>query len=122
MRRSLNTPLEAQVLEWLAGQRQIMIDQLRALVDTDSGSYDKEGVDRVGAQLRAFLETAGLSCETFSSERYGDGLRATLGVPDEQNRPILLMGTVTRSSRKERPSGVPSGSRAVAPMVQASPT
>jgi glutamate carboxypeptidase len=53
-----------------------MIDQLRTLVDTDSGSYDKEGVDRVGAQLRAFLETAGLSCETFSSERYGDGLRA----------------------------------------------
>ncbi|WP_230530757.1 M20 family metallopeptidase [Microvirga roseola] len=69
-----------------------MIDQLRLLVDTDSGSYDKEGVDRVGAHLRTFLEGAGLTCETFVSERYGDGLRATLGTPDERQKPILLMG------------------------------
>jgi glutamate carboxypeptidase len=116
----LSTPLEAQVLEWLAGQRQIMIDQLRTLVDTDSGSYDKEGVDRVGAQLRAFLETAGLSCETFSSERYGDGLRATLGAPDEQNRPILLMGhcdtVFPKGEAQRRPFRI-EGSRAYGPGV-----
>ncbi len=88
----MSTNLEAQVLEWLASQRQAMIDQLRLLVDTDSGSYDKEGVDRVGAHLRTFLEGAGLTCETFVSERYGDGLRATLGTPDERQKPILLMG------------------------------
>lgn len=83
---------EAQILGWLADQRQAMIDQLRLLVDTDSGSYDKEGVDRVGSHIRDFLVKAGLSCETIRNERYGDGIRATLGEPDEQRRPILLMG------------------------------
>jgi glutamate carboxypeptidase len=91
-----------------------------ALVDTDSGSYDKEGVDRVGAQLRAFLETAGLSCETFPSKHYGDGLRATLGVPDEQNRPILLMGhrdtVFPKGEAQRRPFWI-EGSRAYGPGV-----
>lgn len=118
----MSTPLEAQVLEWLAGQRQIMIDQLRALVDTDSGSYDKEGVDRVGAQLRAFLETAGLSCETLPSKHYGDGLRATLGEPDEQNRPILLMGHRDTVFPKGEAQRRPFSIEAAAPMAQASPT
>lgn len=84
--------METKILDWLASQRQAMIEQLQLLVDTDSGSYDKEGVDQVGSHIRDFLEQAGLSCETIRSERYGDGIRATLGAPDEKSRPILLMG------------------------------
>ncbi|MGY4415100.1 hypothetical protein ACVWW4_006836 [Bradyrhizobium sp. LB7.1] len=35
---------EAQITDWLAAQRQAMIDLLRDVVNIDSGSYDKEGV------------------------------------------------------------------------------
>ena len=43
---------EQKIKAWLAGQRQAMIDLLREVVDIDSGSYDKQGVDAVGARFR----------------------------------------------------------------------
>lgn len=116
----MSTSIETPILGWLADQRQAMIDQLQLLVDTDSGSYDKEGVDRVGAHLRGFLEKAGLSCETIPSETYGDGIRATLGQPDEQHRPILLMGhrdtVFPKGEAQRRPFRIESG-RAYGPGV-----
>jgi glutamate carboxypeptidase len=81
---------EARVLDWLGGQRQAMLELLRALVDTDSGSYDKPGVDAVGEKIRGFLEAAGIICETIPHQRFGDAIRARLGNADE--RTILLMG------------------------------
>ena len=36
------------ILEWLASQRPAMLALLEELVNTDSGSYDKAGVDAVG--------------------------------------------------------------------------
>ena len=35
-----------------------MLDALREMVDTDGGTYDKAGVDAVGAQVRRFLRSA----------------------------------------------------------------
>lgn len=116
----MSTNGEAEIIEWLASQRQAMIDQLRLLVDTDSGSYDKEGVDRVGAHIRAFLTEAGLACETFPNERFGDCIRATLGKPDEQRRPILLMGhrdTVFPQGEAQRRPFRIEGGRAYGPGV-----
>ena len=43
---------EALIVEWLASQRQPMIDLLRDVVNIDSGSYDKAGVDAVGERFQ----------------------------------------------------------------------
>jgi glutamate carboxypeptidase len=87
---------EQAVLDWLAGQRGAMLSLLETLVNTDGGSYDKEGVDKVGAHLRGFLESHGIGCESIADSRFGDALRATVvangttGAPS--NSTILLMG------------------------------
>ncbi|MCC7347710.1 MAG: M20 family metallopeptidase [Variibacter sp.] len=70
-----------------------MLTLLQTLVNIDGGSYDKAGVDAVGDRLREFLEAQGLACETFRNERFGDALRATLGVAGAgANSTIVLMG------------------------------
>ena len=45
------------IVEWLNQQQDNMVELLRDLVDIDSNSFDKAGVDRVGARLTAFLMT-----------------------------------------------------------------
>ena len=55
------TQEEARILAWLGERKQAMIDLLREMVDTDSGSYDKAGVDRAGQVLARFHEANGLS-------------------------------------------------------------
>ena len=49
-----------------------MIGLLADLVNIDSGSYDKSGVDAVGGRLQTWLEAAGISCETFPNDVFGD--------------------------------------------------
>ncbi|MFL1461948.1 M20 family metallopeptidase [Roseococcus sp. DSY-14] len=86
------------LLSWLAAQEGAMLQALEAMVNTDGGSYDKAGVDAVGAQVRAFCEAHGLAVETVPGARFGDCLRAVL--PGEgPGRPrgnraenIVLMG------------------------------
>ena len=39
---------EAEILSWLEQQQAPMLELLGALVNTDSGSFDQEGVDRAG--------------------------------------------------------------------------
>ncbi|WP_206931694.1 M20 family metallopeptidase [Roseococcus thiosulfatophilus] len=89
---------EAKITAWLATQQQAMLDVLADLVNTDGGSYDKAGVDAVGARIKAFCESHGLKVETVKGERFGDCLRAIL--PHEGTAPtrgnhaanIVLMG------------------------------
>jgi hypothetical protein len=54
--------LEAKtaIVEHLGQQQQAMVAMLADLVNIDSGSYNKRGVDAVGERLRAFLEAAGI--------------------------------------------------------------
>ena len=87
---------EQAMLEWLADRRGAMLSLLETLVNTDGGSYDKEGVDKVGAHLRAFLEGHGIACESVPDSRFGDALRATVAgngtAGAGANSTILLMG------------------------------
>jgi glutamate carboxypeptidase len=89
---------EAKIAAWLATQQGTMLQALEAMVNTDGGSYDKAGVDAVGAQVRAFCEAHGLSIETVRGERHGDCIRAILphegGAPSRGNHAanIVLMG------------------------------
>ena len=85
---------ESEIISWLGGQQDAMIALLKAMVDTDSGSYNKPGIDAVGAVVRGFLESHGLTVEALPQTRHGDCLRAF--VPGEQagnaGGNIVLMG------------------------------
>ena len=87
---------ERALLDWLAAKQPDMIALLETLVNTDGGSYDKEGVDKVATHLRTFLEERGIPCESVASERFGDALRATVSGGAMggagANSTILLMG------------------------------
>ncbi|GGE31834.1 peptidase M20 [Agaricicola taiwanensis] len=80
-----------EVLDWLGGQHDAMVDLLGRLVNTDSGSYNKAGVDRVGEIIREFLSGFGITCEIIPQERFGDSIRARIG-PIGNTAPILLLG------------------------------
>ena len=81
---------EKAVVEWLGGQKGAMLSLLEEIVNIDGGSYDKAGVDAVGARLRKFLEEQNIACETIENEKFGDALRATVGGPS--NSAIMLLG------------------------------
>ena len=78
------------MLDWLAAQQPAMVRLLEDIVNIDSGSYDKAGVDAVGARLGAFLKAEGVAYEVLANERFGDALRAQVG--SGPNTTILLMG------------------------------
>src|SRR5689334_12773152 len=88
---------ENQITAWLAEQQGAMLAALERMVNTDGGSYDKAGVDAVGAQIRAFLESHGIPVEVVPRQKHGDCLKArvaggeALGGGNEK-RSIVLMG------------------------------
>jgi glutamate carboxypeptidase len=78
---------------WLGQQKAPMLALLERMVNTDSGSYDKAGVDAVGGILKAFFQAEGLEVETVPNDTYGEAIRATLPhVSANDQRPIVLMG------------------------------
>ncbi len=80
-------------LNWLAQQQEAMIDLLRELVNADSGSYDKAGVDTAGEVLKRFWQSHGLTVRTHPHPVFGDGISAHLAARDGSlERPILLLG------------------------------
>ena len=89
---------EAKIIAWLATQHHAMLDRLEAMVNTDGGSYDKAGVDAVGAIVKEFCEGHGLQVETVRGEKFGDCLRAilphegTLRTRGNHAANIVLMG------------------------------
>jgi glutamate carboxypeptidase len=85
---------ETLVLDWLASQKDAMLDLVRDLVDIDSGTYDKAGVDAVGAQLRAFLAAHHVESSAIVNDRFGDAIRAQVDAVADgaANAPVLLLG------------------------------
>jgi glutamate carboxypeptidase len=80
---------EAAVLAWLAEQHDAMLRLLQSLVNTDSNTYDKPGVDTVGGHLQQFFTACGIRHETLPHQKFGDAIRVSVG---EGADPILLMG------------------------------
>jgi len=85
---------EADVLAWLEDRRGEMVTLLEALVNVDSGSLDRDGVNRAGEVLTRFLADHGLEVEVTPGERQGDGLTARLPAAGGRNLPghVLLLG------------------------------
>ena len=81
------------LLAWLNASHNDMIALLENLVNMDSGSYDKAGVDAVGDEIAAFLEGHGIDVQRIPVDTHGDALRASVsGGPNGANRPIMLLG------------------------------
>lgn len=83
---------DMQITEWLASQKQAMIDLLADLVNIDSGSYDKAGVDAVGARIERHFAEHGISSWREPNATYGDAIHAQVAKPGSNEKPILLMG------------------------------
>ncbi len=115
------TAEEQIVVDWLATRKEGMIALLRELVDTDSGSYDKAGVDRAGEVVARFHQANGLDVEIVPDSRYGDAVRARLPNPTANDqRPVLLLGhrdTVFPQGEPTRRPFTIKGSRAYGPGV-----
>jgi glutamate carboxypeptidase len=117
------TASEQKILEWLGGQREAMLALLQTLVNTDSGSYDKPGVDAVGHHIREFLDRHGIATDVTPGEKFGDAIAATVGQDGAtplSNRPILLMGHRDTVFPKGEPTRRPfkiEGDRAYGPGV-----
>lgn len=112
---------EDKITDWLAQHEPDMLALLEKLVNTDSGSYHKEGVDDVGAHLKTFLQGYGIPCDTIPVETHGDAIRATVAGPEGGgNQPVLMMGhrdtVFPRGEPERRPFRVENG-RAYGPGV-----
>ncbi|HWC93729.1 MAG TPA: M20/M25/M40 family metallo-hydrolase, partial [Pseudolabrys sp.] len=81
---------EHATLDWLAAQGGAMQALLKTLVNIDSGSYNKAGVDRAGEAICRFFEAQAIGYDIIPNDTFGDAIRATLGPPGD--RRILLMG------------------------------
>jgi glutamate carboxypeptidase len=115
------TPEEAKVTAWLADREEAMVALLREMVDTDSGSYDKAGVDRAGQVLARFHERNGLEVEIVPDATFGDAVKARLPNPTANDqRPVLLLGhrdTVFPAGEPTRRPFIIKGGRAYGPGV-----
>ena len=72
---------ETRITDWLAARKDAMVDLLREVVDIDSGSYDKAGVDAVGARFERFFAEQGISSWREHHDVYGDAIHALVAEP-----------------------------------------
>jgi glutamate carboxypeptidase len=92
MNNPMSSNSEALVVEWLASQRQPMIDLLRDVVNIDSGSYDKAGVDAVGERFQQHLAEHGIETWREPNETFGDAVHGFVATPGSNEKPVLLLG------------------------------
>ena len=83
---------EAKVCQWLAERRQAMIDMIEEVVNIDSGSYDKAGVDRVGDRFQRFFAERGMATSVESHETFGNAIHIRLDDKPTNEKPVVLMG------------------------------
>ena len=84
--------LEARITGWLGNQQEAMLALLAEVVSIDSGSYDKAGVDAVGARFVQFFHEHGLVTAVEPIEGFGDAIHVRLDEVHANERPILLLG------------------------------
>ncbi|MFM9942348.1 MAG: M20 family metallopeptidase [Hyphomicrobiaceae bacterium] len=83
---------EAQICGWLAEQQGAMLALLEEVVNIDSGSYDKAGVDKVGDRFVRHFAERGLLTRIEPHETYGNAIHIRLDDSLSNEKPIVLMG------------------------------
>lgn len=84
---------QAKIVDWLRAHEQEMFALLETVVNIESGSYNKAGVDQVCEVFRAFFEKAGIPVTLHPQTEYGNCLVAEVagsGGPDAPHS--LLLG------------------------------
>lgn len=112
-------PEKKAILDWLVQSKADMLALLEELVNIDSWSYDKAGVDKVGEAIAGFLEGHGIDVTRIPIETHGDSFRAAVGAA-AGNRPIMLLGhrdTVFPTGEVEKRPFKIEGDRAYGPGV-----
>jgi glutamate carboxypeptidase len=110
---------ESRINDWLADQRDNMLGLLAEVVNLDSGTYNKAGVDQVGERFAAFFASHHVPVSRQHNDTFGDCFRASV----EGRGPgpgILLMGhrdTVFPSGEASRRPFTINGERAYGPGV-----
>jgi glutamate carboxypeptidase len=86
-------PLRArEILDWLATQQGAMLALLQEIVDIDSGSYHKAGVDAVGERLKRFFADEGLMISTEPHATHGEAIHVRLEPEDGAGGQVVLLG------------------------------
>ena len=86
------TDLEKKICAWLSDSRQDMLGLLEELVNIDSGSYDKAGVDAVGTRFVRHFDERGLLTRVEPHETFGNAIHIRLDDSPTNEKPIVLMG------------------------------
>lgn len=81
-----------KIIDWLATQEDAMLALLEEVVNIDSGSYDKPGVDAVGAVFERFFAEHGIESATHPQATFGDAITADVAGSGAGNAPIVLLG------------------------------
>jgi Acetylornithine deacetylase/Succinyl-diaminopimelate desuccinylase and related deacylases len=89
----MSRDIGAEILAWLKAHEQEMLELLERVVNIDSGSYNKAGVDKVCEIFREQLEASGISTTVFPLEEYGNCLLAEVpGTAGPDAPHVLLLG------------------------------
>ncbi len=111
---------EEKITTWLATQREAMIELLKDVVNIDSGSYDKPGVDAVGARFIEFFDEHNIPTTIIKGKEFGNGIRACVGNDDGAKASVLMMGhrdtVFPKGEAAKRPFTI-KGNRAYGPGV-----
>ena len=94
-KRNILMTTETDITAWLATQHDAMVALLREMVDIDSGSYNKPGIDAVGAVVQRFMQAHGIPVTIARQQNHGDCLRAAVpwdGPAGNAGGNIVLMG------------------------------
>jgi glutamate carboxypeptidase len=89
---AMTTSTEELITGWLASQQEAMVALLADVVDTDSGSYDKAGVNAVGETFIRYFESVGMTPTREPHTTFGDAIHVRLDETPSNEKPIVLMG------------------------------
>ena len=89
---AIGKPVEKQICDWLAANAGAMLGLIEEVVNIDSGSYDKAGVDAVGDRFIRHFQERGFVTRIEPHETYGNAIHIRLDETPSNEKPILLMG------------------------------
>src|SRR5713101_8936095 len=83
-----------QVVDQAEQLMQQYLDDLKTIVNIDSGTYTRAGIDRVGAYLQERFQAFGFSTRFDRQEQYGDHLVAIHTGKSQHSPRIVLIGHI----------------------------
>ena len=95
--------MKTQIIEYLNNKEQELQDFLEELVNIQSGSRNKPGVDRVGQCIESQMKAVGFSCDIETQKEYGNTLVARSPGWSKDRPQLLVTGHMDTVFPKETP-------------------